>query len=151
MEISFTRRNEYGMADISIANGDVVIGDDLHTAIGLSLFSNRRADSSTFSPEVLNSNQGWWGDIFRDSPLGSVYWQLARRKRSEAVLELVRAASVQSLSWLTEDGIASSIEVTTSWLRVSAGLMDVKIVVTRSTGGTSSFNYQFVWDNLEGE
>lgn len=149
-EISFIKR-ESGLVDLSVEGGDILMGDDLHTAVGLSLFTNSRATESVFNSQVLTSNQGWWADVFRTSPLGSVLWQYYRSKKTSAVLELVRAACDQALEWMVIDGVTESVTTTASWNIDIEGLMDLEIVIQKPTGGSSVFKYQFAWDSLEGE
>lgn len=147
MEVSFLGRTS-GLTDIAVENGDVVLGDDLHTAVGLSLFTNARAVEPVFNSQVLTVNQGWWGDIYRGTPLGSKLWQYMRSKKTSSVLELVRAAAEECLKWMVTDGVAQTVVTTASWDEDVSGLMDLKIVINKPTGGSSVFTYQFAWDSL---
>lgn len=150
MEISFKRRNGQRM-DITISGGDVVLGDDLETAVSLSIFTNARASDPVLDINALSQNQGWWGDVHRDSPLGSLFWQYRRSKKTATVLELVRVTLKESLEWLVEDGVAESVLVQTKWDEYGDGRMNLKIDVKKPTGGSSSFEYQFAWDFLGGQ
>lgn len=150
MEVSFIQRGD-NEVDLAIAGGDLVMGDDLQTAVGLSLFVNRRDDNPLFDSEVLNSNQGWWGDVVRESPLGSLLWKYRRSKALSSVSELARAASVDALNWLVEEGVAESVDVEAFWEDKTGGTMILRITINKPSGDTDAFKYQFAWNSFEGE
>ncbi|MBK0004386.1 phage GP46 family protein [Erwinia sp. S38] len=91
--------------------GDLISGDDLQTAIIISLFTDRvaRADDSTDSDD----RRGWWGDSGEEMSIGSRLWLLRRQKLTTAVAQKAEDYAREALQWLISDGVVSSVEAAT--------------------------------------
>ncbi|WP_213977480.1 phage GP46 family protein, partial [Serratia marcescens] len=62
-------------------NGDLINGDDLQTAMIISLFTDRVArDDDDIDGE---DRRGWWGDMGEDHNIGSRLWLLRRQKLTQ--------------------------------------------------------------------
>ena len=62
-------------------------GDDLITALTVSLFTDRRAADDDELLDGSDDRRGWWGDNAA-APLGSRLWMLERSKRTQQTLQL---------------------------------------------------------------
>ncbi|MDO5352536.1 MAG: phage GP46 family protein [Succinatimonas sp.] len=97
-----------------IVNGKSVqadIDDSLHRAVIISLLSWARADDSD---EYDGSAYGWWGDSLSKiagDKVGSKLWLLLRQKLTDDVIAQAKEYAEQSLQWLIDDGLCSSIDV----------------------------------------
>ncbi|MDR1656123.1 MAG: phage GP46 family protein [Deltaproteobacteria bacterium] len=128
-----------------MADDDLSLDDGLNTAILVSLFSDRRAEPADELPDPGSSRRGWWGDALADGRdrLGSRLWLLTRRKQTPETRQLFIEYTKEALSWLVEDGVASTVEVDAQWK--SQGFLTVTAVVARPDGGVVRFDY--AWDS----
>ena len=146
---SKTVSNEGKFADIKIANGDFVLGDDLETAVGLSLMTDRRATTAEiaeFQSGITDrqSRRGYWANTFRTVPQGSGLWLLSRSKHAELTRSRAEAFALESLQWLKDDNIAQEISVVAT-LKGKSGL-DLTVRVLKPSGEDLNYAYQFVWE-----
>lgn len=98
-------------ADWREGRGDLVSGDDLQTAIIISLFTDRVArDDDDIDGD---DRRGWWGDADEENDIGSRLWLLRRQKLTQAVAQKAEDYSREALQWLVTDGVVSSFSVAT--------------------------------------
>ncbi|HEJ7999074.1 TPA: phage GP46 family protein [Serratia liquefaciens] len=98
-------------ADWREGRGDLVSGDDLQTAIIISLFTDRVArDDDDIDGD---DRRGWWGDADEENDIGSRLWLLRRQKLTQAVAQKAEDYSREALQWLVTDGVVSSFSVST--------------------------------------
>ena len=121
----------------------------LEVAVGLSLFTDRRASESEineFQSGITDrqSRRGYWANTFRNIIQGSGLWLLSRSKRQEVTRSRAEAFALTSLQWLKDDGIAQDVEVQAT-LTGRTGL-DIQVRVIKPSGEDLNFKYQFVWE-----
>lgn len=126
--------------DWSIVGGDLASGDDLATAVLISLFSDATAPKEL----RLDDPRGWWGDVTRASPIGSRLWTLRRAKKIPQTLRRAEDYAREALKWLLEDGIASSVDVVARWFN-DTGLA-LTITVNQPGNAQRAFAYSWAWD-----
>ncbi|TJZ78796.1 phage GP46 family protein [Chitiniphilus eburneus] len=107
----------------------LVEGDELDTAVLLSLFTDRRAEPGD---DVEGDPRGWWGDAIpigdeRAVPLGSRLWLLAREKQTASTLRRAEAYGREALQWLIDDGHARALDIAASAPRTGLLRLDVAI------------------------
>lgn len=132
-------------ADWSIAKGDLQVGNDLQTAVVISLFTDRIA-SADFATD---DRRGWWADTYETSPIGSRLWQLMRAKKSGAYDVLNRAKDYckEALQWLLDDGVAATINIDTFWIRPN--VMGISVVIIQPDRKTrSAFQFDWAWNGV---
>jgi len=132
-------------ADVTVLNADLVTDDGLQTAVVISLFTDRRVTAEEL-PDGETDLRGFWGDVsppVAGDKLGSKLWLLAREKATTDVLARAREYAEESLAWLVEDQVASSVTVTTEYLR--PGLMAMAIIINRPSGETVNYRYDYNW------
>lgn len=137
-------------ADASIEANDLVLDDTPETSVLVSLFTNRRAAASDALPAGQLDPQGWWGDVrpqVEGDLIGSRLWLLAREKQTQDVLTRGRTYVLEALQWMLDDGLASAIDVATSWIR--PGTMGIAIAITRPTKDLVHFKFEHTWSALE--
>lgn len=87
----------------------------LHTAILLSLFTWRRAETYDQLPSG-NDPQGWWGDAVdteeSETKIGSRLWLLYRSTLNDAVARTAEDYCYEALQPLVDQGAVAKFEVT---------------------------------------
>jgi phage gp46-like protein len=135
--------NQTGHADLRVAGADLVVSDDLETAILISLFTDRRAPADVELP-AGEDRRGWWGDSYPDregDELGSLLWLLDREKETQEVLERTRIYAREALRWLIEDGVATEVDVQASIPAPGTRLLQVTITQPNGQQSTLRFPY----------
>ncbi|NIJ07246.1 phage gp46-like protein [Sphingomonas vulcanisoli] len=126
--------------------GDLVVGNDLGTAILISLFTDAAASADDAIPDTSGDPRGWWGDLSEDRPIGSKIWLRMRSKQTDLVLAQVKNDIETALQWLLDDGIAAAVDVMTQWMK--AQTLGARVVVTRANGTTASLNFSWAWKEI---
>lgn len=103
-----------GRGELVIVDGDLLADTSVNTAILLSYFTDRRAEPGDELPDGSTDRRGWWGDSFRNEPIGSRLWLLSREKSLPDVLNRAAAYARESVQWLINDGYVKKIVVTAS-------------------------------------
>jgi phage gp46-like protein len=126
-DIATTWRASRG--DWALAQRDLAGGDDVVTAVLLSIFTDREADPDDAIPDGSGDPRGWWGDLGRPL-LGSRLWLIERAKKTQQTLALAKGYIEECLQWLVDDGVAESIEVLVEWTR--GGTLGAQVTVFRT-------------------
>lgn len=128
--------------DWQLAGPDLAKGTDLETAVIISLFTDARADPDDVIPDGTGNPRGWWGDTGRPRRIGSKLWLLSRAKETEETRLRAQDYCEAALAWLTEDGVAASVDVVAAW-QAQPGRLGVTVTITEPNGDVS--NYQWAW------
>ncbi|ECY3258962.1 hypothetical protein AU577_20385 [Salmonella enterica subsp. enterica serovar Alachua] len=133
-----------GAGDWIAQNGDLASGDDLDTAVYISLFSDRlaRADDSFDGTD----RRGWWGDSEQDYQIGSRLWLLYRQALSRAVADSAEDYAKEALQWMLDDHIVSQVSVSTRIIYPRTLILQV--VLTRPDGTTRSISFDWAWSEM---
>ncbi len=125
-----------GIFDIEIADGDLLSDNGMRTAVVLSLFTDRVADSDDVIPDGSDNRRGWWADAYNDDGdiIGSRLWILGREKQTDRTLERAAEYADEALNWLLKDGVARSVSHTASWS--SEGMLVLVTTIERSDNST---------------
>lgn len=116
-------------ADLEVEGGDLAIDEGLVTPALVGFFTDSRRDPSGSEPVESQDLRGWWGEDDGDR-FGSPVWTLSRSKLVPELLERGRAAALEGLRWLVEDGIAASVTVEPS--RVGDAVLGLEVELTRN-------------------
>ena len=115
-------------ADLVIANNDLATGEDLRTAVILSLFTDRGTA---------------WQDSLEGVPLGSRLFLLRRAKRTPQTLLQARDTCQEALAWLVSDGVAQGVAVQTGW---DGTILRIGITIAQAAGPGAQFS--FMWETV---
>lgn len=130
-------------ADWREGRGDLINGDDLQTAIIISLFTDRVArDDDNIDGD---DRRGWWGDSGEDMDIGSRLWLLRRQKLIQKVAQKAEDYARESLQWLITDGVVSSIDVVTQIVYPRRLNMVLRYRKPGSADGTD-MRFFWVWE-----
>lgn len=135
--------------DLLLVLGDLEHETTLRTAVLLSIFCDARATPDEMrrfgGSSHLHDPRGWFGDVLslvEGDRWGSKLWLLRRESQVPETLNRAKRYVEDALAWLREDGIARTVDVTTSW--EDQGRMKITIRITKPDDVTDRF--AFVWD-----
>jgi len=151
-DISFVRQEGKPYCDIEITDNDILRDNTLITASTIMLLTDRRAtleelNSSNLFPKFPYDLRGWWGDSFRDTPIGSKLWLNRRRKSTSQVLLLHKQYAEEALLPLVEAGVAQAVTVRAAWIR--RGVMEMNIQIVRPDNSITQQTYSFLWTEVQ--
>jgi phage gp46-like protein len=144
-DIAIKTRNK--VFNLQVENGDLAKDEGLETAVLISIFTDKRISDDEL-PTGETSKRGWWGDVFPNvdqDQIGSRLWLLERVKRTAETLRKSEDYIKEALNWLIEDGVAASIEVTSSYDENNQLVAALTVI---KPGGRQS-RFQMLWDKQE--
>lgn len=144
-DISLEFNCEKNFFDLELVSddSDLLAAVNLRSAIGISLFTDRRSLPSDSKP----NQRGWAGDAIRPDGtdlIGSRLWLLYGEKTVDANIPKVEEYCKEALQWLIDDNIARSLTVDAEYLSKPEGKLNIVIEITRLTGESRRFEY--VWE-----
>jgi phage gp46-like protein len=119
-------------------------GDDLQTAVLISLFSDRLALPSDETPD--GDRRGWWGDTGGSAapyPIGSRLWLLDRVKGPGDVPQRAADYAAEALQWMLDDGVGARFDITPKW--ITPNRLDLNVIANRRDGVRVAMNFPQVW------
>ena len=121
-------------------------GQDLDTAIYISLFTDRVAETGDKIPDNTSNRRGWWGDNQPSGntvPIGSRLWLLNRSASpSQQILNQAVGYAKEALQWMVSDGVAANIDVVGNWN--ANNFLALQVTIYRSDGNVI-FNKTYDW------
>ncbi len=132
--------------DLGIVKNDLETDDGLETAVIISLFCDRRITDKELPPGETDK-RGWWGDAVdpeNQDLIGSKLWLLFREKQTQESLDRAKEYCEEALQWLLDDGIASAVDVETSY--PEAGRIVIAAVITKPEGNEVKYKYNLIWE-----
>jgi phage gp46-like protein len=122
-------------------NGPVLAtGNDIESAILISIFTDRMAEPGDVIPDGSNDPRGWWAD--GDVQIGSRMWLLQRAKQTGTTLQIAYDYLAESLQWMIDDGVVSRFDISTQWVRT--GTLGA-VIAAYSPTGTLLSKGQYAW------
>jgi phage gp46-like protein len=120
------------------------------TAVLLSLFTDRRAETDDVPPSGDNRDRrGWWGDQFatiEGDRIGSRLWLLDRSKRINDTVLRAKEYVLEALAWMLEDRVVASIDVT---VETSGNALLIAGELQRPGRDPVSFRFAHAWSHLQ--
>lgn len=115
-------------------------GDDLQTAVLISLFTDRLALPSDPTPD--GDRRGWWGDDPK-YPIGSRLWLLDRVKGPQDVPQRAQDYAAEALRWLLDDGVVARFDIAAQWIKPDR--LDLTVTANRQDGSRVAMKFPNVW------
>ncbi|MET3135269.1 phage gp46-like protein [Oxalobacteraceae bacterium GrIS 1.11] len=134
---------ELGRGDWNLDGADLQSGNDLETAILISLFTDREANPDDVIPDGTGDPRGWVGDLGQPYKIGSRIWLLARAKQSPETLRLASDYIGEALQWLIDDGVVARFDITAEWSATS--LLGAAVMAYQNNGSSIPMNFSWVW------
>ena len=135
------------------AAGGLALGDDLSTAVLLSLLTNRKAANDDELPDSASQfpdYRGWWGDQFSPHPCGSKIWLRSRDLPNEQLRLKIISDCKQALNHLILAGVCRAIDITADFIQADPSqpnlvMLGIHIRLFKENGDEAKFDY--VWKN----
>ncbi|WP_144880505.1 phage GP46 family protein [Gluconacetobacter diazotrophicus] len=141
MDISLVK-NSNGQYDWNVSSGNLSLGDDLSSAILVSLLTYGRADD-THTTIPFNEKRGWWGSYLFSNMTFCQYWTLFQMSIDTTTLQLtLYNYTMQALQWLVSDGVVSSFNITVTIISSSKAF----IVINANKPDGNIETYSYVWN-----
>ncbi|MDB7002742.1 phage GP46 family protein [Escherichia coli] len=135
-----------GRGDIAQDGIDMLTDDSLTTDVTISLFTDRRALDSDTLPSGSDDRRGWWGDSYRDRPIGSRLWLLSREKATPDTLERARGYAEEALEWLKTAGRVSEVNVRAEQLH--RGWLGLYVALTLPDGSIIPYEFKAAFNGV---
>ncbi|WP_227728715.1 phage GP46 family protein [Yersinia proxima] len=130
------------LGDWQTGGGGLLDGNDLETAILISLFTDRlaRADDAIDSDD----RRGWWGDTGSEYPIGSRLWLLRREKLTTKVALKAEDYAAEALAWLIDDGVVTAISANAQIIYPNR--LNLLISYQQPAKTQASVKFSWVWE-----
>jgi phage gp46-like protein len=136
----------YSFADWEMQGPLLRSGQNLETALLISLFTDRLAAADDMIPDGTNDRRGWWGDGTETVKIGSRLWLLDRGKLTNETALRCKDYITEALKWMLDDGVAAAINVTTAVQLPS--MLAAKVEIYRQDGAKIANNFAWVWQGV---
>ncbi|HEY2010523.1 MAG TPA: phage GP46 family protein [Rhizomicrobium sp.] len=133
------------VAGWQINGAQLQTGNDLETAVLISLFTDRQAQPDDVIPDGTGDPRGWWGDVPGEPQIGSRLWLLSRSKLTTQVALKAKDFCTEALQWLIDDGVASAIAVVTEIVHPSR--LYVQVTITKNNV-SQTLRFGWAWDQI---
>lgn len=144
-DIAISWDNAHSRGDWTLVGALLAIGNDLDSAILISIFSDRMAQPGDVIPDGTNDPRGWWADD--DVPIGSRMWLLSRSKQTLQTLQRAYDYLAEALQWLIDDGVVGRFDINTQWVR--RGMLGAQITAYKQDGTLlTTGRYTWVWNGI---
>lgn len=161
-DLALTWSNKTGDADLSIIDLDLASDRGLATAVMLSLFTDRRAETDDVPPSGdTRDRRGWWADEFLEvegDKYGSRLWLLGRAKATNETVLRAQEYIREALAWMLEDRVVSAVdaiaEITTQPMLIGdtvvpKGSLLLGANLHRPGRDPVSFRFAHTWKHLQ--
>lgn len=130
------------LGDWQTGGGGLLDGNDLETAILISLFTDRLARTD----DAIDSDdrRGWWGDTGSEYPIGSRLWLLRREKLTTKVALKAEDYANEALVWLLDDGVVTAISTNAQIMYPNR--LNLIISYQQPAQTQASVKFSWVWE-----
>ena len=138
------------IADLEFADNDITKSTGLHTAVIISLFSDRRARDDDVLPDPTSlDKRGWFGDLISPAvtgdQIGSRLWLLEREKTTPEVLKRAEEYCIEALQWMIDDGVVASIDIE---VERQEALLAIKVELRKIDGSVEALEFSAEWESM---
>lgn len=128
----------------------LLTGNDLDTAVLISIFTDRVALPGDIIPDGTTDRRGWWGDNLPDGttmPIGSRLWLLSRSNSpTQQVLNQAITYAQEALQWMITDGVCAAVNVDAQWN--ADNFLAMVVTIQRNNGSIKTINFTYAWDQI---
>jgi phage gp46-like protein len=147
-DLRLSRTTEWDF-DLEFTGEDLVIGDDLETAVVVSLFTWARRAADDPDPTPGSDPMGWWADETLEDAndfLGSKWWLAEGSKITPDLFMQVGQWGQQALAWMLEDKVADRVEILPERSTIQADRVDVLVRIIQPAGAAVEYRYRLNWE-----
>lgn len=121
-------------------------GNDLDTALIISLFTDREANADDVIPDGSTDRRGWWGDMGQKYKIGSRLWLIERAKLTADLGPRAVGYVNEALQWMIDDGVAARVDAT--YAIQFPSLLGMQVVIYRRAGPIVANNFAWAWEGI---
>ena len=136
-----------GAGDYEVTNGSLTAGSDVETAVLISLFTDRLAETSDSlpdaAPNTFADRRGWWGDTGETVPIGSRLWLLDRSKAPMNIVNEAKGYAAEALQWMLDDEVVAKFDIDAVF--VQPNQLRLTVVAHREDGSIASKIARELW------
>lgn len=150
-DVCLTRTDSWEW-DLQFNGEDLVLGDDLETAVVISLLTWARRASDDPNPTPGGDPMGWWADATLQESgdfLGSKLWLAEGSKVSADLILQVDQWGKDALQWLVADKVADSVTVSAERSATDLDRVDV-LVQLKKPGQVVDYRFELNWQAQQG-
>lgn len=142
-DISLVQKSD-GSYDWDVSTGDLSHGDDLASAVMISMLTDGLADD-THTTIAFNRRRGWWGSYLLIGYFGFQAWTCFEEAVDTTTLQnkLINYTT-QALTWLVTEGTVKNIDVTVTL----TGHLKAIIQITLTEPDENQKSYAIFWKNI---
>lgn len=133
-----------GRGDWQLSGADLLRGDDLATAVLVSLFTDALAADDDEIPDGSGDRRGWWGD----ATIGSRLWLLTREKLTLDTAARAEGYGREALQWLINDGVAVRADLKATPIFGVPGKLILAVTLYKTDGTRRALNFVWVWNGI---
>jgi phage gp46-like protein len=130
--------------DWKLSGAALQTGNELVTAVLISLFTDRLANDDDVIPDGSNDPRGWVGDLGATVPIGSRLWLLSRAKLVPAVAAQAKSLAAQALQWMVDDSVVARFDINTEI--VQPNRLNMQVVAYKQDGTRVAMDFTHAWD-----
>lgn len=124
--------------------GFLQTGNDLETAVLISLFSDRVANPDDKIPD--GDPRGWIGDQGNSVPIGSRLWLLNRSKLTPALAPVARSMAAEALQWMIDDSVVANVDINTQI--VLPNRLNMQVILYKQDGAKIAMDFTNAWAGM---
>lgn len=128
--------------DYAISGGSLASGNDVETAVLLSLMTDRVAELGDVIPDN-GDRRGYWGDTGQKYTIGSRLWLLDRAKGPRDTPRRAEDYAREALQWMLDDGAVAKFDISATWVPTSQ--LNLQVTAYRTDGTTISNTSIKLW------
>ena len=132
---------QYG--DWVLVGANLQTGNDVETAVLISLFTDRLANPDDTIPDGTNDPRGWVGDLGQNVLIGSRLWLLGRSKLTPKVAATAQSMAAEALQWMIDDSVVARFDIITEI--VLPNQLDMQVVAYKQDGTKIAMDFTNAW------
>ena len=145
-DISTTWDQDLQSCDWTLSGADLKSGDDIVTAILISLFTDRLANEDDSIPDKSNDPRGWVGDLNETILIGSRLWLLNRSTLTQNVATTAKNMAAEALKWLIDDNVVAKFDINTEI--VLPNQLRLQVVAYKQDGTKIALDFTNAWSGV---
>lgn len=143
------KRTQQWDFDLDFDGQDLALGDDMETAVIISLFTWARRAAEDPDPVPGGDQMGWWADETLEPSgdfLGGKIWLSQRSKITPDLFLQLEQWGSECLDWMVQDGVAESVAVTVERSTMELNRVDILVQVLKGGQVLVDYRYELNWE-----
>jgi phage gp46-like protein len=133
--------------DWQLSGTNLTTGNDLITAVLISLFTDRLTNSDDVIPDGTTDRRGWVGDLDADVQIGSRLWLLSRAKLTKETAVIAKNMAQEALQWMIDDSVVASFDIITEV--IFPNRLNMQVVAYKKDGTRIALDLTHAWMGLK--